>query len=105
GGAVFEERVDAARVAAAGALRVRSARPGDAFWPLGGPGKKPLGEFLRERRVWPSERSRVPIVLAGEAIVWVVGHRIDHRFRLECGAARKLLLRARRGSAPGASSS
>jgi tRNA(Ile)-lysidine synthetase-like protein len=90
------EVVDASSVAKAGPLRVRSRHRGERFWPLGSPGEKPLGEFFRERRVWPSERDRVPIVAAGPSIVWVVGHRIDERFRVSDSTERVLVLRASR---------
>lgn len=96
GGGSFVEVVDAARVAEAGPLGVRSRLRGERFRPLGAPGEKALGEFLRERRVWPSERDRVPIVAAGSAIVWVVGHRIDERFRVTDTTADVLVLRAGR---------
>ena len=90
------ERVDAERVLAAGDLAVRCRQAGDRIWPLGSPGFKKLKEFFRERRVWPSERDRVPIVVAGDRIVWVVGHRIDHRFRVQPETERVLALKARR---------
>jgi len=90
------ERVDAERVFAAGDLAVRCRQAGDRIWPLGSPGSKKLKEFLRERRVWPLERERVPIVVAGDRIVWVVGHRIDHRFRIRPETATVLELKARR---------
>ena len=90
----LEERVDAESIASAGLLRVRSRREGDRIWPLGAPGTKSLKEFFRERRVRPSERGRIPLIVAGETIVWVVGHRIDHRFRLRPETTRALVLRA-----------
>lgn len=90
------ECVDAERVLAAGDLAVRCRQAGDRIWPLGSPGSKKLKEFFRERRVWPSERDRVPIVVAGDRIVWVVGHRIDHHFRLRPETERVLELKARR---------
>jgi tRNA(Ile)-lysidine synthetase-like protein len=94
-----EERVDAGAVRAAGLLRVRGRRQGDRVWPLGAAGSKKLKEFLRERRVWPSERDRVPLIVAGESIVWVVEHRIDHRFRVRPGTKEVLVLKAARPAA------
>jgi tRNA(Ile)-lysidine synthase len=55
-----------------------------------------LKEFFRERQVLPRDRDDVPLVAAGEAIVWVVGHRIAHPFRVRPDTQRLLLLRARR---------
>lgn len=96
----FLEVVDADRVREAGALRLRQRLPGDRLQPLGCAGTKSLKAFLRERRVWPSERDRVPLLVAGDAIVWVVGHRIDERFKVRPGTLRILRLWARRGGGP-----
>ena len=78
----YRERFDAEKVEAAGTLRIRSRRRGESFHPLGAPGSKTLKEFFRERRVRPGERDAIPLVTAGDAIVWVVGHRMGHPFRI-----------------------
>jgi tRNA(Ile)-lysidine synthase len=84
------ESLDAEKLEAAGALRVRARRRGESFHPLGAPGSKALKEFLRERRVRPDERDAVPLVAAGDSIAWVVGHRIAHPFRIT-GETRRVL--------------
>lgn len=64
-------------------LNVRTRRPGDRFHPLGAPGRKRLKEFFIEARVPRHRRDRIALVTdAQDRIVWVVGHRIDDRFRL-----------------------
>lgn len=63
-------------------LEVRSRRPGDTFHPLGAPGRQKLKEFLRSRRIPPDARDDLPLVVSGGEIIWVVGQRIDHRFRV-----------------------
>ena len=92
----LEEVVDADRVAAAGPLGVRARRPGDRLRPLGTSRRVKLKEFLRQERIAPSERDGVPLVTAGDAIVWVVGCRIDETFRLHPRSRAALRLRARR---------
>jgi tRNA(Ile)-lysidine synthase len=72
--------LDADRAAAA--LRVRAPRAGDRFRPLGAPGERLLRDFLRDAGVPAPERGLLPLVLCGEQIAWVTGHRIDERFRL-----------------------
>jgi tRNA(Ile)-lysidine synthase len=96
GAEAFEERLDAEVVARSGPISVRSRRRGDRFQPLGLAGSKSLKTLFRERRVWPSERDSVPLLVAGDDIVWVVGHRIDHRFRIRPETTRVLAVTATR---------
>ena len=58
-------------------------------------GEKKLKEFFRQRRVLPGDRDRVPLVVTGDRIVWVVGHRIGHPFRLREETTRVWVLRAK----------
>ncbi len=58
-----------------GPLFVRFARDGDRFHPLGAPGARPLGRFLRDVGIPREERARVPLVFAGDRLVWVAGVR------------------------------
>lgn len=63
---------DEARVR--GELRVRTRRPGDHFHPLGMNGTKKLQDYYVDRGVPRPMRDKVPLVTAGDAILWVVGH-------------------------------
>ncbi len=78
-------------------LLVRGRRPGERFHPLGSPGSKKLKEHLRESRVPPAERDQRPLVVAGDELVWVVGTRIGHRFRVTGMTRVWARLRASRG--------
>jgi len=89
----LEEWID--EQALGGPLRVRSRREGDRFWPLGSSGHKKLKEFLRERGVEREARDRLPVVTAGDEIVWVVGERISHGVRLQEETVRAIRLSAR----------
>jgi len=76
-------------------LSVRTRRPGDTFHPLGAPGQKRLKEFFINARIPRHRRHRIPLVTdAAGRILWVVGHRIDDRFRLSAKGAEVLHLRA-----------
>ncbi len=69
-------------------LTLRSWRPGDRFRPLGMSGQKKLQDFFVDAKVPRYERERIPLLLSGERIAWVVGHRIAEDFRwLGRGAA------------------
>jgi tRNA(Ile)-lysidine synthase len=57
-------------------LAVRGWRDGDRFQPLGMSEEKKLQDFFVDEKVPRSQRDRVPLVLCGGRIAWVVGHRI-----------------------------
>ncbi|HID55672.1 TPA: tRNA lysidine(34) synthetase TilS [Candidatus Poribacteria bacterium] len=63
-------------------LIVRNRRPGDRFRPLGMKGSKKLKDFLIERKVPIEERDKVPILISDGEIAWVVGYRVDERFKM-----------------------
>lgn len=66
-------------------LRLRAWRPGDRFRPLGLAGGKKLQDFFVDAKVPREERHRVPLLVAGGHVVWVVGHRIAEPFRWKGG--------------------
>lgn len=62
-------------------LAIRTWRPGDRFQPLGLAGVKKLQDFFVDSRIPRDVRGRIPLLIAGERIAWVVGHRIAEPFR------------------------
>jgi tRNA(Ile)-lysidine synthase len=56
-------------------LLIRGRRPGDRFRPFGSPGSKRLKEFLIDVKVPRWKRDRLPLVVAGGEVLWVVGIR------------------------------
>lgn len=64
-------------------LRLRRWREGDRFVPFGMTGKKKVSDFLIDEKVSMMEKQRQFVLLSGDEIVWVVGRRIDDRFRLD----------------------
>jgi tRNA(Ile)-lysidine synthase len=75
-----------------GPLLIRPRRPGDRFVPLGAPGTRKVKAFLIDRKVPVDDRGRIPLVLAGDRIAWVVDHAIDDRFRITERTERVLVL-------------
>ncbi len=75
-----------------GPLLIRARRPGDRFVPMGGPGTRKVKSFLIDRKVKVDDRERIPIVLSGDRIAWVVGHAIDDRFKVTPNTRRILVL-------------
>ena len=59
-------------------------------------GTKKLQDFFTDEKVPRSRRRSIPLVLSGEEICWVVGFRVDERFRAKGGSRKVLLLRAKR---------
>lgn len=76
----YRELVDGDAVG--NALTVRRWRSGDRFTPLGAPGSKKLQDFFVDAKVPRRMRSEIPIVTAGDRIVWVVGYRLDSSARV-----------------------
>ena len=63
-------------------LTLRRWREGDWFIPFGMTGRKKLSDFLKDAKVSVAEKGRQFVLLSGDDIVWVVGRRIDDRYRL-----------------------
>jgi tRNA(Ile)-lysidine synthase len=57
-------------------LRLRCVRAGDRFRPLGMTGVKKLQDFFVDAKIPRSQRSSIPLLVSGDQIVWVVGHRL-----------------------------
>lgn len=73
-------------------LRLRSWRPGDAFQPVGMKGhRKKLQDYFSDLKVPRAERHRVPLLVAPEGILWIVGYRQDRRFCATPGTKRVLI--------------
>ncbi|CAN5326904.1 hypothetical protein BH10BAC4_BH10BAC4_10470 [soil metagenome] len=60
----------------------RRWRSGDSFVPLGLRGRKKLSDFLIDEKISVSEKNDVTVLESGGEILWVVGHRIDDRFKV-----------------------
>jgi tRNA(Ile)-lysidine synthase len=62
-------------------LQVRSRRPGDWFCPIGMGGKsKKLQDFFVDLKVPRQKRELLPLLASADAILWVIGFRLDDRF-------------------------
>ncbi|MEJ2231802.1 MAG: tRNA lysidine(34) synthetase TilS [Nitrospirales bacterium] len=64
-------------------LTLRSWLPGDTFCPKGFGGRhKKLQDFFSDIKLPRSQRTKVPLLVAPEGIVWVGGLRADERFQV-----------------------
>ncbi len=63
-------------------LTLRRWQEGDWFIPFGMTGRKKVSDFLIDAKVSLPEKQRQFVLLSGNDIVWLVGRRIDDRYRL-----------------------
>jgi tRNA(Ile)-lysidine synthase len=66
-------------------LTIRRWQQGDFFLPFGMKGKKKVSDYLTDMKAGSLEKERQPVLISGDNICWLIGKRLDDRFRLEGG--------------------
>jgi len=77
-----------------GDLSVRTFISGDRFVPLGMNTPVKLKDFFIGRKIPREERRQLPLLLSGRDIIWIVGHRIDERYKVTKETTRVLKVAA-----------
>lgn len=73
-------------------LTIRSRLQGDYFYPLGFGKKKKIQDYFVDEKIPRDERDAIPILTSGNSIVWIVGYRMDERYKVDKDTKRILKL-------------
>ncbi len=63
-------------------LTLRHWQEGDWFIPIGMRGKKKLQDFFTDMKIPRTEKDKIWLLCADEDIAWVIGYRIDDRYKI-----------------------
>jgi len=73
-------------------LTIRRWKHGDWFFPLGMVGKKKLSDFFVDQKIPLTEKENIWLVESENNIVWIIGHRIDNRYKVLSGTKKMICL-------------
>jgi tRNA(Ile)-lysidine synthase len=65
-----------------GAFKIRNWKTGDKFYPIGMFGTKKLSDYLTDVKINPGEKKSKLVLINNKKIVWVIGLRLDDRFKI-----------------------
>lgn len=74
-------------------LSIRKWQVGDKFTPLGMKGKKNVSDYLTDRKFNLIQKANQYVACHDNKIVWLVGERIDHAYRVDEGSKRAVIIR------------
>ena len=64
-------------------LEIRHWHEGDLFFPFGMTQKKKLSDYFIDQKFSIFEKEECWLMVSGQEIIWIVGHRLDNRFRIK----------------------
>jgi len=63
-------------------LTIRSWQKGDSFYPFGMNTRKKISDYFIDNKLSLPEKEQIRLLLSGNDIVWIIGWRMDNRFRV-----------------------
>ncbi|MEM9859865.1 MAG: tRNA lysidine(34) synthetase TilS [Bacteroidota bacterium] len=63
-------------------LTLRKWKQGDFFYPLGMSSKKKVSDYMIDSKIPLNLKNRIAVLESKGNIVWIVGHRIDNRYKV-----------------------
>lgn len=73
-------------------LFLRSRKEGDRFFPLGMRGSKKVKDFFIDLKLPMERREMVPLLISKDRVVWIVGYRVDERFKVDSNTGKILAI-------------
>jgi tRNA(Ile)-lysidine synthase len=77
-------------------LLIRKWQPGDYFYPLGMKQKKKLSDYFIDNKYSIFDKENIFILESDKKIVWIIGDRIDDRFKITDSTKEGILIKAKR---------
>lgn len=74
-------------------LTIRKRMQGDYFYPLGLGKRKKLQDYFVDEKIHRDERDIIPIITSDNTIVWIAGHRLDERYKVDDNTKKVLKLK------------
>jgi tRNA(Ile)-lysidine synthase len=75
-------------------LKIRKCNEGDYFFPLGMKGRKKVSDFFVDQKIPVPEKRKIYLLLSGRDIVWIIGKRMDDRYKITGKTTKVLIVEA-----------
>jgi tRNA(Ile)-lysidine synthase len=73
-------------------LIIRKWLPGEYFQPLGMTGFKKISDYFTDEKLSIPEKEETWILFSGDKVVWIIGRRIDNRFKVTADTKKVLVI-------------